>query len=90
MRQELAIIAVERVDPLLVRVAGRAHESQAPFAESTGHVPGFLQVLEEGTCVRRERELPFRGQFHIAPDGGMAAVSAGNQAGTGRRAHRGA
>ena len=50
VREKLAVEAVELVDPLLVRVAACADESQSPFAESSCPVARRLQVVEDRRC----------------------------------------
>ena len=81
MGQQLAVVAVEAVYALRLRIAGRTYETEAPFAEGTGAVPGCLQVPENVLGARRQRKLAFGVQFQVASDGGVAAVGAGEEAG---------
>ena len=90
MGQQLAVETVELVHSLRLRVSAAAHEAQSPFAEGAGGVTGIPEVVEEGLCPCRKRELSFRLQFPVAADGGVSAVGSRHQTGTRGGAHRGA
>ena len=81
VRQQLAVEAEESVHALRLRVAGRAHETEAPFAEGARRIAGGLEIVEQRLRAFRQRELPFGLEFPVAADGRMPAVRAGNQAG---------
>ena len=81
VRQQLAVEAVESVHALRLRVTGRAHETEPPFAEGARRVAGGLEIVEQRLRAFRQRELPFGLEFPVAADGRMPAVRAGNQAG---------
>ena len=86
--ERLAVVAVEPVHALLVRVAGGGDGPETPFAEGSGGVASILEVVENGLCPLRKRELSLRRNFEVAPDIGVSAVRARHKAGAGRGAHR--
>ena len=81
VRQQLAVEAVEGVHALRLRVAGRAHETEAPFAEGARGVAGGFEIVEQRLRAFRQWELPFGLEFPVAADGRMPAVGAGDEAG---------
>ena len=57
MRLALAVVAVEAIEALRVRVTRRTHRSQTPLAEGAGHVPVLLEHLGDRQCIGGDRVL---------------------------------
>ena len=94
VRDTLAVIAEEQIEPLAVRIARAADRAESPFAHRRGGVTGLLENLSHRQRLFRQRILAF-GEFRksglnaeVAAHFRMSQMLARHQRAAGRGTNR--
>ena len=88
VRDALAVVAEEAIEPLVERVARRAGSAEAPFAESAGDPAIRLKHTGQGNSGIGERPLTFGLHFAVVANLRVTGMFAGQENAAGRRADR--